>query len=123
MDAESFIQAIAPLIKAQGFKKSNATWRRSGPESIAVLSVQKSSWGGGVYYVNVGVYFPALGSLLAPTENKCHVQRRLDVETPSLVVAKAIDWFRDRARLSDAARLAEEDSKKGLVFKEVRSAQ
>lgn len=123
MDAESFIQAIAPLMKAQGFKKSNATWRRSCPESIAVFNVQKSSWGGGVYYVNVGVYFPDLGSLLAPVENKCHVQRRLDVEEPSLVVAKAVDWFRERARLSDAARLAEVDSKKGLVFKEVRSAR
>lgn len=122
MDAESFVQAIAPLMKAQGFKKSNATWRRSDSESIAVLNVQKSPWGGGVYYVNLGVYFPDLGPLLAPTENKCHVQRRLDVETPSLVVAKAIDWFRERARLSDAARLAEADAKKGLVFKEVRCA-
>ena len=123
MNAESFIQAIAPLMKARGFKKSNATWRRSGPGSIAVLNVQKSSWGGGVYYVNIGVYFLDLGSLVAPTENKCHVRRRLDVETPSLVVAKAIDWFQDRARLSDAARLAEDDSKKGLVFKEIRAAQ
>lgn len=123
MDAETFIQTIAPLMKAQGFKKSNATWRRSGPESIAVFNVQTSPWGGGVYYVNVGIYFPDLGSLLAPTENKCHVQRRLDVEAPSLVVAKAIDWFRERARLSDAARLAEADAKQGLVFKEVKSAR
>jgi hypothetical protein len=122
MDAESFIQAIAPLMKAQGFKKSNATWRRSDPESIAVFNIQKSSWGGGVYYINVGVYFSALGSSLAPTENKCHVQRRLDVETPSLVVAKATNWFQERARLSDAARFAEADSKEGLVFKEVRNA-
>jgi hypothetical protein len=123
MDAESFIQAVSPLLKAQGFRKSNATWRRSESESIAVFNVQQSPWGGGVYYVNVGVYFRELGSLLAPTENKCHVQRRLDVETPSLVVAKATDWFRDRTQLDDAARLAEEDSKRGLVFKEVKIAR
>lgn len=123
MDADSFIQAIIPLMKAQGFKRSNATWRRSEPASIAVFNVQKSPWGGDVYYVNVGVYFPELGSSTAPTENTCHVQRRLDVETPSLVVAKASDWFKERARLSDAARLAEADSKKGLVVKEVRSAR
>src|SRR5690349_10375376 len=123
MDAESFIQAVAPLLKAQDFKKSNATWRKSQPGRIAVFNVQKSPWGGGVFYVNVGVYFHELGSLLAPTENKCHVQRRLEVETPSLVVVKALDWFRERARLSDAARLAETDSTKGLVFKEVRNAR
>jgi hypothetical protein len=122
MDAKSFIQAVSPLMKAHGFKKSSATWRRSDSESIAVFNVQKSSWGGGVYYVNIGVYFPDLGPLQAPTENVCHVQLRLDVETPSLVVAKAIDWFQERARLSDAARLAETDSKRGLVFKEVRNA-
>jgi hypothetical protein len=121
MDAESFIQAIAPLMKEQGFKKSNATWRRSGPESIAVLNVQKSPWGGGVYYVNVGVYFSELGTLVAPTENKCHVQRRLDIEAPSAVVEKATAWFRERTHLTDAARLADDDSTKGLVFKEVRN--
>jgi hypothetical protein len=123
MNAESFIQAVAPLMKAQGFKKSNATWRRSGPESIAVFNVQKSPWGGCIYYINVGLYFHDLGSLLAPPENKCHVQRRLDVEAPSLVVAEALGWFRERARLSDATRLAEADSTKGLVFKEVKGAR
>jgi hypothetical protein len=123
MDADSFIQIIAPLLKEKGFKKSKATWRRNQSESIAVLNVQKSPWDKERFYVNAGVYFSALGTLPAPTENQCHVQRRLDIDEPSLVVEKAIAWFHGRERLSDAARLADTDSKNGLVFKEVWSAR
>jgi hypothetical protein len=72
--------------------------------------------------VNLGVYFPELGSDPAPTENKCHVQVRLEIEEPTVVVTKASNWFTLRSRLQDAAKLAEEDSQKGLVFKEVRNA-
>lgn len=122
MTAASFILAISPLLKEHGFKKSNATWRRVQSESIAVLNVQKSSWGGGDYYINLGVYFSAIGSLINPTENKCHVQVRLEIEDPKLVVENAMSWFSARAHLRDAAQLAESDSKKGLVVKEVRSA-
>ncbi len=122
MTAEFFIQAITPLLKSQGFKKSSATWRRTQAESIAVLNIQKSSWGGGIYYVNVGVYFSALGALAAPTENQCHVGRRLDVEDPLLVVEKAMTWFGARSRFCEAARLADTDAKNGLVVKEVRNA-
>ncbi len=122
MDAESFIQAVRPLLKTYGFKKSNATWRKDQGESIAVLNVQKSQWGGDVYYVNIGAYFRALGNDTSPTENKCHVRVRLDVEEPSLVVAAAMEWFQSRATLREAALLAEADSKKGLVFKELRNA-
>lgn len=120
MNADTFIEAIAPLLKAHRFKKSNATWRRMQSESIAVLSVQKSPWGGGDYYINLGTYFFALGSLTNPAENKCQVQVRLALAEPAIVLDSALAWFAARERLSDASRLADSDSKKGLVFKEVR---
>ena len=88
MKAESFKTAVNPLLKTHGFKKSGATWRRHQPESIAVFNVQKSQWGDG-YYVNIGMYFGALGKDRAPTENKCHVRMRLEVTNPSKVVAMA----------------------------------
>lgn len=122
MDAETFKKVIHEPLKALGFKKSSATWRLQQAGSIAVLNVQKSSWGGGTFYVNLGVYFPEIGSDPAPTENKCHVQVRMEIEDPHVVVQKAASWFAERAQLLDAARLAESDSKKGLVFKEVRNA-
>ena len=122
MTAESFVKALAPLLKAHGFKKSHATWRRSQEESIAVLNIQKSSWSSGEFFVNLGVYFCVFGELTAPTEYKCHVRRRLDVEAPPEVVDKAMAWFDARARLADAARLAQADANHGLVAWQVRAA-
>lgn len=123
MDSESFITAVSPLLKAHGFTKSNATWRKEQGESVAVFNVQKSPWGGDTYYVNIGTYFHVLGSDALPTENKCHVQVRLEVENPEAVVAAAMDWFQSRATLKSAALSADADSKKGLVFHAVRSSK
>ena len=122
MDADTFIKEAGPLLKLRGFKKSNATWRKDQGESIAVFNVQKSQWGGGVYYLNLGTYFRALGNEVSPTENKCHVRVRLDVKEPSATIAAAMAWFQERALLQDAMKLAEADSKKGLVFKALRDS-
>jgi hypothetical protein len=124
LSAEDYKRTLAPLLSAHGFKRSSATWRRDQGESIAVLNVQKSSWGGGTYYVNVGVYFRALGPEAAPTENRCHVRTRLEPPPePVEAVSQAVAWFSERATLDQAAKLAEADAMRGLVFKEVRSAR
>ena len=122
MDAETFIKAVSPLLKQHGFKKSNATWRKNQGESVAVFNIQKSQWGGGACYVNLGAYFCEFGTDSSPTENKCHVRARLRVGKPQTVVSAAIQWFEARALLQDARKLADHDSKKGLVSKELRSA-
>ena len=122
LGADAFIKLLSPLLKQQGFKKSNSTWRRDQGESTAVFNVQKSQWDGGRYYINIGTYFRAFGSDAAPTENKCHVRVRLSVDEPSNVVPAAMDWFEARKSVEAAAKLAETDSKRGLVFKELRSA-
>lgn len=122
MDAEELKKAVSPLLRDHGFKRSGTTWRRDQPESIAVFNVQKSQWGEGTYYINLGMYFKALGADKLPTENKCHVRVRLDPDAPNAIAATSVAWFDARATLHDAALLAEADSKKGLVFKEVRLA-
>lgn len=122
MDVETFIKEIAPQLKQLGFKKANTTWRKNQGESIAVFNVQKSQWGGGVYYLNLGVYFGAFGSEESPTENKCHVRTRIPIAEPSVVIEAAIVWLQARASLQAAKQLAEADSKQGLVFKGLRDA-
>ena len=122
MDAELYIKEINPLLKAHGFKKASSTWRRDQGESIAVFNIQKSPWGGNTYYVNIGTYFTVLGSEKSPTENTCHDQLRLGIADPASVITAAIQWFEARASLKAAAALAESDSKKGLVFNELRGA-
>ena len=123
MDVDSFIEAVTPLLKAHGFKKSRFTWRKDQGESIAVFNVQKSAWGGGIYYVNIGAFFLEFEDQASPTEYQCHVRRRLEISEPKAVVERAIEWFSDRATVAAASSLAEADSNKGLVFHALRNAR
>lgn len=122
MNAEEFVKAIHPILRSQRFSRTGKTWRRDQGESVAVLSVQKSPWGDGMYYVNVGMYFRAFGGDRLPTANKCHVQTRIDVAAPVDVLAEATKWFDARSTLAEAARLSALDAKRGLVFKELLDA-
>jgi len=120
--------AIVELLRAHGFKKSGTTWRRPSSEAVAVLNLQASAWGR-FAYVNLGVYFRALGTLVRPSESVCHLRCRLaqlvpdaarltqilDLESPlsdssrlgelaELVSRHAIPWL-DRVSTRDGARL------------------
>jgi hypothetical protein len=118
--ADEFIAQIKPELKLSGYKKYNQTWRKNNKESISVFNVQKSQWDDCSFYVNVGVYYKKLGNDLKPTENLCHVQSRINTDDWGTVVITALSWLRQRESLSDAKLLAEDDSKKGLVVKELR---
>ncbi len=120
MDPENFVKFLSPLLRERGFKKSSMTWRKDQGESVAVLNVQRSQWDKADYYVNLGLYFRALGEDKSPTENKCHVRVRLPVEEPSTVVSKADEWFLERAMYQEAANLAAFDSEHGMVVKELK---
>ncbi|MFT6909938.1 MAG: hypothetical protein ACJAS1_006665 [Oleiphilaceae bacterium] len=122
MDADKFINGINPLLNDLGFKKSNSTWRRDQSESIAVINIQKSQWSDGSFYINLGVFFSSLGNDTSPMENKCHVRVRMPVKDPLKTVSAANEWLEARALLKDAVKLAADDSKKGLVLKELRNA-
>jgi len=119
MDAQQFASEVTRLLKPLGFGKSSATWRKDYGESIAVLNVQKSQWGGGTYYVNVGTYFKALGADTAPPENVCHVQERIPIDAPETVVQVALDWFSSHSTYAGLRGLqaANRLQGKGLVMK------
>jgi len=124
LSVEQFIDELAPLLKEHGFKKERLNWRKGHGPSIAVLNVQVSPWGDRSYYVNVGVYLKALGTEARPTHNRCHVQQRLQVEAPALVVSAALSWFTARLDFPELAALHRNGGLvgKGLVFKEVLRA-
>jgi hypothetical protein len=121
MDAELFKSEIAFFLKPCGFKKKGGTWWHPQPESVAVFNVQKSRWGDGMYFVNIGTYFRALGGEKSPPAYRCHVQTRLEIGDPSSVAQLALSWFEQRACLQNARALAESDSSKGMVLKELRN--
>jgi hypothetical protein len=76
-------RALAPMLKAEGFKKTSATWRRSTATTIAVVNLQGSQWGPR-FYLNLGAYFRGLGENDKPCEVDCHIRTRLDDHVPDL---------------------------------------
>jgi hypothetical protein len=72
--------------RAAGFRRKGATLYRDQPETIAVVNLQGSQWGGR-YYVNVALWLKAVGEPDDPRENKCHIRTRLTqlVPEPGLV--------------------------------------
>ncbi len=62
--------------KANGFKRSGTTLHRDQADTIAVVNLQGSQYGGR-YYLNVALWLKALGDDARPRENKCHVRTRL----------------------------------------------
>jgi hypothetical protein len=124
MDLETFTKELTCELKVLGFKKQRLNWRKDWGSSIAVLNVQVSPWGDRTYYINLGIYLKILGSELNPTENRCHVQQRLDHGSPAEVARAAGIWFDQRASIPSLAKLVErvDIRKQGLVFHQVISA-
>ena len=123
MKSDEFIECVAPILKKQSFRKTQATWRKDLGESIAVFNVQKSQWDGNDFYVNVGLYYHAIGDESSPSENRCHIRNRLEVDTPDILAENAMAWFRSAATLKDAQKLAGESSENYLAVKKLRDAK
>lgn len=74
-------RGLAPVLKARGYAKSGATWRKRNDETVGVLNLQGSAWGP-LFYFNLGIYFRALGDHARPSENHCHIRTRLGQLVP-----------------------------------------
>jgi hypothetical protein len=80
-------EALADPLRAAGYRKTGRTWRRRTDGCIQVVNVQGSRHSGGAdgrFYLNLGVYFPALAVRLAlfeptdaPNESDCHLRLRV----------------------------------------------
>lgn len=74
-------RALAPALKAAGFRKAGATWRKTNATTIRVFNLQGSQWGPS-FHINLGVYFRALGDDESPNEAVCHLRLRLSELVP-----------------------------------------
>ena len=97
-------QTFAPLSNGRGFKKDGPTWRKRFPEAIAVFNIQGSPWGAS-FYINLGVYFSALGQKQRPLEYQCHVRARLDRVVDDR--ARCLELLDFERSIPDAHRFAE----------------
>lgn len=62
--------------KDNGFRRKGTTLYRDQQETVAVVNLQGSRYGGR-YYVNVALWLKAVGEEPAPKENRCQLRTRL----------------------------------------------
>ena len=76
-EKRQLLKAIAPKLKAHGFKKKDATWHRVQDGFIQTFNVQGSQWSKS-FYLNLGIYISALGDRMTPPEYHCHIRNRVE---------------------------------------------
>lgn len=93
MTKDELIVLVSPLLKSAGFKKSKTTWHKVLSEGVWVFNIQASQFGP-EYYLNVGFYIFAIGSIEKPPEHKCHVRERLNLTNNANSLFQEIqNWF------------------------------
>jgi Domain of unknown function (DUF4304) len=85
-------KALAIGLKASGFRKVGATWRKRFAEAVGVINLQGSQWGPS-FYINLGVHFTEIGEKDEPLEYHCHIRSRLEelVSDPAALM-KLLDF-------------------------------
>lgn len=68
---------IDGVLKPLGFVRSSSTWHLDTPDAVGVINLQRSMWGAS-YYINVGIYVKALGTLTQPKEYDCHYRGSIE---------------------------------------------
>ena len=86
-----------------GFRRKGTTLYRDQVETIAVVNLQGSRYGGR-YYVNVALWLKAVGDDPAPKENKCHLQTRLAELRPGVASERDEVYLNLNSDVSDDER-------------------
>lgn len=103
------VDGVGRKLTKLGFKKKGNTWRRESDFGIEVFNIQGSRWGGGAFYLNVGIYLGAHEGnrhLFAreanwePAESDCQLRARIEHESRSAeeVFDEIRTWFESQSR-------------------------
>jgi hypothetical protein len=76
LNRKELVKQIEHVLAPRGYLKRGPAWYRHFPETILVLDLQKSDYGG-QFYINLGVTLPELCESEYPAENHCDVRMRL----------------------------------------------
>lgn len=90
--------------KSNGFRRKGTTLYRDQEETIAVVNLQGSQYGGR-YYVNVALWLRAVEEEPFPKAHKCHLQTRL-------TTLRALNASEDEAYLNLSSDLSDEDRRR-----------
>lgn len=75
---EELASALAPQLKEMGYKKSKLTWYKELAHLTLVFSIQKSQYGGDVWYYYFGIGLHALTPSPIRSIGKCQITYRID---------------------------------------------
>ncbi len=103
MNNSSLVSFVDRKLRPLGYAHKRTSWYNESSDSVAVINLQKSQWGG-QFYVNLGVYFLTLGSDRFPAEHKCHLRLRLSPLSDSRLSALDDALNLEQAHLTDAER-------------------
>jgi hypothetical protein len=76
MNTRELANTLDQILAPAGFRRRNDTWYKTNEDTITLVDLQKSQWGG-QYYVNLGVYLRVLGRTTSPPEHLAHIRARL----------------------------------------------
>jgi hypothetical protein len=100
---------LAPIMKANGYRKRGLTWHKQQTDTILVFHGEKSRWGADDYSFECGIYLRSLGDDLTPLHYRCHIRANLenlvsdkyecrqicDFEYGAFTVAERLDRLKD----------------------------
>jgi hypothetical protein len=102
MNTKELEDILNAVLAADGFRRRKDTWYRSNEDTISLVNLQKSEFGGR-FYINLAVYLRDLGTATSPSEYQSHirvrlsaiagkeaseVERALDLERPDMTTAR-----------------------------------
>jgi len=76
MNTKELQELFDNVLSPAGFRRRRDTWYKTNDDTIALVNLQKSQWGG-QYYVNVALYIRDLGKAVSPAEYQSHIRTRL----------------------------------------------
>ena len=74
---KDFKKAIAGPFEQAKYVKKGQSWYLDGEDTIIVVNLQKSNYSE-IYYMNIGIWLKAVGIVLFPQENQCHLVFRVE---------------------------------------------
>jgi hypothetical protein len=76
MNTKELLDVINAVLAPAGFRRRKETWYRANEDTVTLVNLQKSQWGG-QFFVNLAVYLRALGNAASPAEHQAHIRVRL----------------------------------------------
>jgi hypothetical protein len=76
MNTKEFEEFFNNILAPAGFRRRGNTWYTTNEDTITMVNLQKSQWGG-QYYLNLAVYLRDLGEATSPSEHQSHIRVRL----------------------------------------------